>query len=122
MIDDENLKRISLILAVIGIIMIYVVTLFIEPQQVSIKDLTENDVGKNVVVNGTIISYSINNENIFIKLTDGTGNITVVMFERTARGQLVYDMKEGGFVSVAGKVNIYKSELEIVANSINKQT
>jgi DNA/RNA endonuclease YhcR with UshA esterase domain len=69
-----------------------------------------------VLINGTALSVSESNGNIFIKLSDGTGNLTVVMFERTARG--IEIPNEGDNITVTGQVNTYKGEVEIIANSI----
>ena len=120
MITDQKLQKISLIVSIIGILMIFFVSMFASRQYTSIKNITEDMTGQNVNVNGTIISYSLNNGNIFIELGDGTGNITVVMFERTARGHS-YNLKTDDNVTVEGQVNIYKNQPEIVANSIYKK-
>lgn len=122
MISDQKLTKISLFTALIGIVMIYVVTVFVGPQNMSIKDIKESDVGKQVTLNGTVFSMSENNGNVFIDLQDSTGNITVVMFERTARGQKnVYTLKNDDKIIVEGQVNVYKNELEIIANKISRQ-
>ena len=73
-----------------------------------------------MILNGTIASVNENNGNVFIGLQDGTGDIPVVMFERTARNQQVYELEKNDEIIVKGQVNIYKSELEIIANSITK--
>lgn len=116
MISDKNLGKLSLLAAIIGIVMIYVATIIAGPLAMKIGDITDRDAGKNVVVNGTVTSYNVNNGNIFIRLSDDTGNITVVMFEREARGQP--KLNSDDIIVVEGQVNIYKSELEIIAKSI----
>ena len=119
MINDRRLQKISLVISIIGIAAIFITSALSGPQEFEIKDITEDMAGRNVVVNGTIISYNINNGNIFIELSDKTGNITAIMFERTARGHS-YNLKRGDNVTIGGQVNIYKNELEIIANSISK--
>lgn len=118
MISDQKLGKMSLLIAVVGIIMIYASTILIGSAEMKIGNITGQDVGKNILVNGTVVSYNVNNGNIFIKLSDNTGNITVVMFERTARNQ---ELNNGDIILVEGQVNVYKSELEIIANSISKE-
>ena len=123
MITDEKLAKISLVLAVIGIIAIYLSITLPGPERLKIESIDEKDSGRLVSVNGTINSISASNGNIFIGLEDATGNITVVMFERTARGQKVYELQENDSVVVDGQVGIYKSELEIIASKIeNRKT
>lgn len=121
MISDTKLKKISLAVAIIGVGMIYAVTLLIGHQEMQIRAITEDDVGRRVAVNGTVETYRSSEGNVFIKLNDGTGNITVVMFERTARNQQdIYNLKKGDKITVEGQVNVYKNELEIISNSITK--
>src|SRR3989338_11681111 len=117
MISERKLMRISLLASIAGIIMIFIAGQ-LSAQVIEIWRLTERDEGKQVVVNGTISSLRIDG-NIFFKLNDGTGNITVVMFERTARNKNI-ELQNGDSAEVRGQVNIYKSELEIIASSISK--
>lgn len=119
MISDEKLVKISLLIAILGVAMIYLSIALIGPQSIVIGDISKNDTGKQVTLSGTINSYGAANGNIFITLGDVTGNITVVMFERTARGQKeVYELKENELITVDGQINVYKNELEIIANKI----
>ena len=123
MITDEKLAKISLVLAVIGIIAIYLSITLLGPEHLEIGSISEKDSGRQVSVNGTINSLSTSNGNIFIELEDATGSITVVLFERTARGQKAYELQENDSVAVNGQVSIYKSELEIIASKIeNRKT
>ncbi|HIG96788.1 MAG TPA: exodeoxyribonuclease VII large subunit [Candidatus Aenigmarchaeota archaeon] len=118
MISDQKLGKLALLIAIVGIIMIYISTLLLGSAEMKIGNITSRDVGKNVLVNGTITSYNVNNGNIFIRLSDDTGNMTVVMFERTSNGQ---KLNNGDIILVEGQVNVYKSELEIIAKSISKE-
>jgi len=88
MISDQKLGKLALLIAIVGIIMIYISTLLLGSAEMKIGNITSRDVGKNVLVNGTITSYNVNNGNIFIRLSDDTGNMTVVMFERTSKRQM----------------------------------
>ena len=119
MISDQKLGKLSLSIAIAGVILIYASAALIGSVEMKIGNITDKDVGKNVVINGTITSYSVNGGNVFIKLSDNTGNMTVVMFERTAQGQA--KLNNGDGVLVEGQVNVYKSELEVIAKSISKE-
>ena len=88
-------------------------------QATQIGQITDRDDGKHVLVNGTVSGFRITNGNIFFKLGDGTGNITVVMFERAARSKNIA-VGDGDSAEVRGQINVYKSELEIIASSIVK--
>jgi len=117
-VKDENLVKLSLGVALAGIAAIYAVTLFAVPATVKISDINEGYAGRHVTINATIAKISIRDGNIFLTLDDGTGSITAVMFERTARGTAAYDVKTGYNISVTGQINIYKDELEVIADSV----
>lgn len=118
MISDKRLKIISLVVSLAGIFIIFLVSMFTGHAIVDIGSITEDDVGKYVMVNATIGGVSLNNGNLFIEIYDGTGKINAVMFERTARGMDLYSFKEKDSVLVEGQVNTYKGKLEIIASSI----
>ncbi len=118
MISDKNLKILSLCISLIGIAVIYLVSVLTGNTVIKISEITDSDTGRHVVINGTVTSFTTSNGNIFMEINDNTGNIMVVMFERTARGQDIYKFKENDAVLVNGQVNIYKDELEIIANSV----
>lgn len=121
MITDSQIKKISLLVALIGLLLIFVAATWSEPQQIAITDITADGSGRTVLVNGTAESVRVSEGNVFLKVSDGTGNITAVMFERTARDNPeVYQLKKYDNVTVKGQVNIYKSELEIIASSITR--
>lgn len=117
MISDKKLMKVSLVVALAGIAMIFFAGQ-LAVQNTTISQIKEIDAGKQVIINGIISSYRNSNGNIFFQLGDGTGNITVVMFERTARGQPA--AKNGDNVTINGQINVYKNELEIIASSITR--
>jgi aspartyl/asparaginyl-tRNA synthetase len=119
MLDDKTLMKISLVISIIGLVALFAVTQAIEPKAVEIRRIDDTMIGQTVEVAGKIDSFSAKDGNVFI-LLNGTGDtIKVVMFERDARSQGdVYDLKENYMVSVVGKVALYRTELEIVADSI----
>ncbi len=115
-----NVKELSLIVAIIGIVMIFAVSVFIEPEQVPIGSIEFSDSGRHVIINGTISEMSVSGGHIFLTVEDSTGSILVVMFERDAN-QDVYNMKAGNNVVIEGQINVYKNELEIIARDIKEK-
>jgi aspartyl/asparaginyl-tRNA synthetase len=119
--DDKTLMRISFVIAVAGIAALIAAVQFAEPKMVKISDVNEKLVGQTILVNGTVDSVSIKEGNIFIKLTADKDSIDVVMFKQQAENSAdAYILKKGDFLTVAGKINFYKNELEIVASSIKR--
>jgi exonuclease VII large subunit len=121
MITDDQIKKISFAIAVVGIAGIAIVSQFAGAEKVSLRDLDEGKLGKVVEVMGTIAAFSEKDGHVFLDITDGQNKLPVVMFERTARSQKnVYSMAKGDNVTVTGKVLLYKNELEIQAETIKK--
>ncbi len=120
MITDEKLKKICLVAMILGLAGMIAIGALIKPETLKVSQITQSKIGSIIEAQGTIASYSINKDNhIFFDLADGTGSISTVMFERTARGQKdVYNLKNGDNVTVTGKIALYQQELEIQADSI----
>ena len=116
---DKTLMKISLIISVVGLVALFVFVQFTEPSKVSISQISDSMLGQNVEVSGLIESFTTKNNNVFFTLDDGTGNISIVMFESIARkNPEVYALKDQIRVSVTGKISLYKSELELIASSL----
>ena len=120
MIRDKKLKLMSLVVSLVGIVIIYIVSMLAGKVVVQIGTISNDDVGKYVIANATINSISTNNGNTFLEIHDSTGKINVVVFERTSRNLNMYNFKEGDTVLVEGQINTYKGGLEIIANSIKR--
>ena len=119
MITDEQLQKMSLVLAIIGIIGIVIVSLYTEPEKLEISKITEDKLGRIVQASGTITSFFTKDGHVFIDLQDTSGTVQVIIFERTARNQKdAYNLKKSDNVTVIGKVLLYKSKIEIQADKI----
>src|SRR5437870_2875644 len=101
MISDRKLKIVSFVVALAGICIIYLVSIFTGHNIMEIGSISEDDVGKYIVINGTIDSVNTNNGNLFIEIHDRTGKINTVVFERTAH-DIGTGFKENDMVMVEG--------------------
>jgi len=120
MITDKRIMHISLVLVIIGIIGLFIILQFIGPMEISTGMVTSNEIGENVAVGGVVESYFEKDGHVFMDIDDGSGVIKVIMFENTAKSYpIVYSITENDRVFVDGKVELYRNELELVANSIN---
>ena len=116
--NDKKLTVYSLVVALVGLTMLAFLVLTLQPKELKISEIDDRLSGTEVVVKGTITSFSSKDGNVFLTLDDGE-KISVVMFSREAGKQsFVYDLQEGDFISVEGEVQLYKNELEIVAAKI----
>ncbi len=114
--NDHDLTKISLAVTFLGIIALFLVAGNLKPIEASATLINESYVGKNVAVNSTIISVSIKDGNIFITLEEG---FKVVLFRDKAEEEN-YELKRNDKISVIGKVQVYRSELEILAEQVTK--
>ena len=115
--DDKTLLRLSVVIAVAGLVSLIAAAQLAEPMKIPISKIDENLIGRGIEVNGTVESISVKDGNIFIRITDGSNGIDVVMFKQDANDD-AYAIKEGDSIVVMGKVNFYRNSLEIVANSL----
>ena len=118
MIPDSQIAKISLMITIIGIIAIFVLTLFIQPLKISISEVSSSHVGREVITNATISSYSVNNGHVFMTLTDGESEIKAVVFEKDAGN--AYDLTDGDRILIKGEINNYKGGLEIIITGVEK--
>lgn len=88
------------------------------PKIAAIGELGSADVGKTVVVSGTVAEASNFSAGFKMKLNDGSGMIGVVLFENVWDGlKAPSDVNVGAALSVTGKLNEYKGALEIAPAS-----
>lgn len=113
MISDRSLIRISLVTSVIGIIALYLFTLT-EPSHTSISDIKAGD---NVAVSGVVKDYRESRGNLFF-IMENASSVKVVMFAPDA--EKATRIKNGDTVTVRGKAQYYRNEMEIIAKSIVK--
>lgn len=118
MLSDSQLMKLCLTMSVIGIIALFFIIQSIEPLELSVPEITQAYVGREVITSGDISSFAVNDGNIFIDLVDVNSTISVIMFKKDA--DVAYAFKKGDKVSIIGKVAIYRNELEIIASSIKK--
>jgi DNA/RNA endonuclease YhcR with UshA esterase domain len=114
MVTDKSLMRLSVIVSVVGIAMLIIAANFMKPQQYQVMDIRDDMLGKSVTLSGVVYSISEKNNNVFMNLYDGTGNIDVVAFNMAD----AVEAAKGENVTVYGKVALYNSRLEIIANEI----
>ena len=122
-ITDEKLLRIALITSLIGIIGLIVFTPSIEVKKVDIEDITRAMIDEKVCIKGVItdISQSSSKTSYFLTISDGDGQITLIVFEKQvaeiqSRNMDIDDFKNRK-VEVVGTITEYKSNLELILSS-----
>ncbi|MEM4248136.1 MAG: OB-fold nucleic acid binding domain-containing protein [Candidatus Nanoarchaeia archaeon] len=109
---DRGLLVIALVWSLVGIFLLILAALFAEPEHISIDKLGDN-LGKTIIVSGTITRSTYLENVAFIDIYDETGKALIVLFKEPA-----YKPDLGDVIAVKGKVQLYKDELEVVADEI----
>lgn len=119
-ITDDKLLRIALITSLIGIIGLLIFTPTIEVKKVKIEDINRGMIDEEVCIDCMItdISQSSSKSSYFLTINDGTGQMSLIIFEKQAA-----EIQSNNFdiedyknkkVEVTGKITEYNSELEII--------
>lgn len=112
---DAQLLKISFLVSTIGLVLLYFVAAHSQPSLVKISEIDYDAVGSKVIVEGNIISKSVHKDgHIFLKISDGTGKISVALFSGTAEQLDPSCIEVGGSIRAAGRVEEYRGSLEII--------
>ncbi|MBU2559393.1 exodeoxyribonuclease VII large subunit [archaeon] len=120
--DDSGLLKVSFGVAVFGLVLLFLVSHYSTVPVVAISGLSYDDVGTKVAVSGEVMSVRLHDDgHIFLEVSDGTGEISVAIFKNVAE-KLDTQTTEcitgiGSRVEVAGAVEEYKENLEIISQS-----
>jgi exonuclease VII large subunit len=116
-VRDESLLKISVFGSVICLVALFILTQSVE--ETYIDKINVRLVGKNVCVSGEVKSvFKSSKNNYFIKISDKTGEITVVIFNRMISKFRVDEIEKGKTLKVCGKINLYKGYLQIIPYKI----
>jgi len=120
MISDSQLMKLSLAIAVIGIIILFFIVQLTELLVVRITEINEAMSGQNIITEGKVSSFSTKEGHIFLTLSDER-EIKIVMFkDRAEENEIAYELKNDDKIRVEGKVSIYRDELEVIAEKIER--
>jgi exonuclease VII large subunit len=116
MMNDSQLLKLSVGVAVIGLLGLFLYG-SASSAGYSIAEL-DRATGQTVTINGTVSSMTISKAgNTFFMLSDGTGQVSVVVFKDDNID--VAGLDNGLRVEVTGQVQEYQGGTEIVAAAIS---
>lgn len=124
-ITDDKLLKMALVTSMIGLIGLILFTPSIEVKEVKIEDITRSMIDEEVSINCVVteVKSSKSGSSYFMTINDGTGQMTLVIFEgQVAQMQTnSFDIKDfkDKEVNVVGKITEYNGEMEIVLSSGN---
>jgi len=112
-----DILKISIVIAILGIIALFFITQYNKENIIKIEDLK---IGQIERVTGMITSvYVSKDEHVFLKVADNTGEVTIVAF-KNSNIDAAYELENGDQISVLGRVDEYEGKLEIIAKEISK--
>lgn len=115
--ENQLILKISLVIALIGIIGLYFFT-STSQNMIDIREMPDN-IGERVTVKGTVDKYYTSKDgHVFFDLHDSSGIAKVVVF-RNSNIEAAYTLQDGEKITVTGKIQEYKSDLEIVVSKID---
>ena len=119
------LVLISLLTSVIGLVLIYIAAVNLEPKQIELKDIDAELIGRSVSTTGEIVyRRSHDAGHLFLTISDGDTKIAVPLF-----AGYLNDLKEVGIteddfyvgvrISVSGLVDEYRGQLQIAPRKVD---
>jgi DNA/RNA endonuclease YhcR with UshA esterase domain len=119
-VEDEKIFKIALLTSLVGMVGMIFTAGYIAPQKVRIEDLNLGMIDKEVSVEGVVqvVKKSKNGETYFLDLTDGSGRLTIVIFQSTSLDMEKNNINITGLnrrrVNVVGNVAEYRGALELI--------
>jgi RecG-like helicase len=105
-----NIKRISLIFSVIGILLLYLVSILSQPSNIKLHELPEFE-GKEVTTSGVVTEHHTTQYGSQM-ITIHNDDFTAIVF---IEGKT--DVEYGDKIQVTGEVQKYKEDWEIIVNN-----
>ncbi len=112
---DREVVSLSLVVATLGIVTLSFAAGTAKPEVMKIAELSGAQLGALVEVEGEVVDVKNHrNGHVFLRLSDGTGEVKVALFRSVAREVEPQCLREGARVAVVGRVEEYRGEIELV--------
>ena len=111
--EDKILIKLCILSAIIGLVLLIIISDKIELPSSNISSLTKQDINKAIKIRGTITQSTNKGTVSTIFLQDKTGSIEAVLFKPS---NLI--LKKGSFIEIEGKVSLYNEKLQITAERV----
>lgn len=127
-LTNDRLLKIALITSLIGILGLIIFSPYIEVKEISIKDINRGMVDEEISIVGIVdnIKKSASGTNYFLSINDGTGTISLVIFNSTLSelkdSAPDIEMFKGKKIKAIGKITEFNSELEMILSNGNSLT
>lgn len=107
---EETAVKLAIVCSLAGLVLLYFSSVWIEPVQTRIGDMTIEDVGSTFMVCGNLTSRHVSKGHVFLTIADESGSMKLVFFNSTVqsvktRGFDIYDLP--GSLCVQARVEEY---------------
>jgi len=127
-ITDGKIFKIAVLTTIIGLVGMIIFAGDITPNEVSVEDIDRGMIDETIAITGTIenIKQSSSGKSYFMTLNDGTGRISIMIFEST-----IVEFQEAGIninsfknkkVKIVGTVTEFRSTIELILPNSNSIT
>jgi len=110
--EDSILLKIALVLSITGILVLFLLSNTINPEEININKIDKNKIDKTVKIRGITNNIKKMDNLMFIDIIQNN-KITVVLFNDKD-----VEIEKGNKVEIIGKVKEYKDGYEIIGDKI----
>lgn len=116
----DPILLISLVLALAGLLLIYIVSAGSQPSYTDLKDITLDMVGKVVRTSGRISDVQLNPKgHVFLTIKNDNKSLQIALFNDMVKsmndnGIGVKNLTKGRLINVTGALDIYNNQFQIV--------
>ena len=106
--------------SIVGLLVLFMGVRIIEPEEKSIDEISEDNLGETISVTGEVSSKYYNGDHLFFDLEKSDKKIDVVFFDNIIENKKINpeEIENGDKISVTGKIDTYKGQLEIIGTSV----
>jgi DNA/RNA endonuclease YhcR with UshA esterase domain len=120
--DDHLIFKIALAMSILGLVGMVFSADLITAREIKIQDINRGMLDEDVTLEGVVqnVKKSSHSETYFLDIMDGTGKITILIFESNAqelqKGNITIYSLTNRRVKVTGKVSEYQGKIELILN------
>jgi len=124
-ISKKFLLIFSLFTSLVGLVLIYIASVNIEPQKIEISGITADMEGRKIITIGYIAEKREHKDgHLFLTLSDNKTKIEIPLFSDFMKslsqvGITKDDFHIGDKISVKGTLEIYKGKLQIIPKALD---
>ncbi|MEM5801899.1 MAG: OB-fold nucleic acid binding domain-containing protein [Candidatus Aenigmatarchaeota archaeon] len=123
-LSRKKLILISSLASVLGLLLIYAASIFSQPKEISLEEISSELIGKTISTSGYIISKRVSPDgHIFLTISQNKAKIQVPLFanflEKMREENRNTNFKVGQKIFVEGIVDEYKGQLQIIPRKVS---